>query len=189
MLDVDWHYITSGPAWVRHIVGAFAGLIFFCALWYLFIMPVRSANQVTSHQIITSQALFDGYQQQLANLPLAEQLIEQIQNLKQQHQPHIYRSLQTAKLTQHITDYVTLSGGQLIDFKRQPTITDEEAGLIIYRWQLNITATYFQLVEFIQLMDKGAQLFTIDNLTMVAEAERLNLTMSLSLYQLSMEDK
>lgn len=186
--DIDWQFIASGPAWIRHLVGVIASLTLFSVLWYFFIMPVRSGNQATHQQIMTAQILSDGYRRQLATLPLAEQLIDRVQRLKEQHQPHRYRSSLTAKLTQQVTDYVKLSGGQLIDLKRQPTVSDEDAGFIVYRWQLNIKASYFQFFEFIQLINKGTRLFTIENLTMVGEAGRLNLTISLSLYQLNMED-
>ncbi|WP_159567005.1 hypothetical protein [Budvicia diplopodorum] len=190
-IDIDWQYVASGPLWLRHLIPLLAGLILIAAVLYLYIMPARADNQDIDQQIQAAEQMSASYEQQLAALPLVNQLKQQIQALKEQQKIYRYSSSAAAKLTSAITDYVAVSGGQLIDLKRESGLNKElnkaDANVMVYRWRLNMKATYFQFFEFTRLINQGVLLLTIDSLAMSTESERLNLTMNLSLYQLKME--
>lgn len=181
--DIDWQSIASGSAWQRHLVAVLIGFILTVVALYFCIMPEWSNNQIISQQVMVAQKMSASYRQQLIDLPQVDELKKQIQVLKERQKIHRYYPSGASKLTKAITDYISLSGARLVDLKRDSgSATD--SGMVIHRWRVTMKATYFQFIEFAQLINRGAPLLAIDNLIMSAESGLLNLSMGLSLYQL-----
>lgn len=186
-LDINWQSVASGPEWQRHMFAVFIGFILTIAALYFCIMPERNNNQVIRQQVMVAQKISASYRQKLTDLPRINELKEQIEMLKGRQDIHRYYPSATSTLTKAIVHYISSSGGQLIDLKRDSG-SAKTAGIIIHRWRLTMKVTYFQFIDFIKLIGREVPLLAIDNLVVRAESGLLNLSIGLSLYQLKMGD-
>lgn len=184
-LDIDWQSIASGPRWQRHLAAVLISLILFVVTLYFCIMPEWKDNRTFNQRLMVAQKISVSARQQLAALPRINTLKQQIQALKELQAIHGYYPSAMSTLTKTIADYISLSGGRLIDLKHDSGSTTD-SGIVIYRWKLTMKATYFQFIEFAQLINNGMPLLAIDNLVMNAESGLLNISIGLSLYQLKM---
>ncbi|MDR0805433.1 MAG: hypothetical protein LBN41_01620 [Enterobacteriaceae bacterium] len=179
--DLHWRQIITAPNWLRHLVALSISMLIAAAGWYGVMSPELETAEHQQQQWITAQQTTQTYQRQLLKQPAADFLNEQLHQLDTQLQPYYYSAAQPADFIRYFTDFIALSGCQLIDIKRVSDTTAERFRVL--RWQVKIQSSYFQFIEFVRLINSGSQLVTFNELAITGDS-LLTLNMTISVYRL-----
>ncbi|AKJ40898.1 hypothetical protein [Pragia fontium] len=183
-LDIDWRRIVTAPRWLRHALAMLISAIPAVVCGYWVMLPVVDTGELLHQKLAVEKQFYQTYQQQRMALPESERVSNQLRQLEAElHQYHNFNAV-TAEFVRYVTDFIYLSGCQLLDIKRLLAVKEE--GFTVFRWQLKIQAGYFQFIDFIHLVNDSVQIITINELTMEGSS-LLTLNMTVSLYQLNRE--
>lgn len=172
--DISWNSLAFASLWVRQGVALAVALFVGIAGVYLFVFPLQDEREKQGQDLQEAKARYAQRLLQLGTTPSLSLLDERVE--EKAAYLRTYSALPMG--VQSLMAAARRSQCRVVDAKH---LADAESGAFwAQRWQLRLKGDYFQLLRFIQHMDKDAVAAVAERLVMEEDG---GLTVSLTVTQ------